>query len=318
MKALLAQWSRRLRSTPNPPPAQRATRVAAEQPGHLWALATQLPPLLPVNHEVRGQLAGEQRARQLGAGLDFEQLRPYQPGDAPKTIDWRASARLGEPYVRLYRQTQQASCTVVVDRRPGMWFGTRRRLKIVQALNLAHLHVSAANRQGMPVRLIPFPDQGEPLPQSTDRRQLAVRVDALGERVQDDGVTLASVLEELVHQSQVPGSLVVLISDFHDLDDRARTAIRQLGQTQMLRGLLIRDPAEIELPDIGIVTLQDANGARTRIDTHGRALRRELAERAAAHEAHCRKTFNELGAPLLTVLTSDEMDTLLPALVGAS
>ncbi|MFP4155237.1 MAG: hypothetical protein ACLFSG_06050, partial [Halothiobacillaceae bacterium] len=66
------------------------------------------------------------------------------------------------------------------------------------------------------------------------------------------------------------------------------------------------------------VTLQDANGARTRIDTHGRALRRELAERAAAHEAHCRKTFNELGAPLLTVLTSDEMDTLLPALVGAS
>lgn len=290
-------------------------RVTAEQPGHLWALAGQLPPLLPINHEVRGQLAGEQRAKRLGAGLDFEQLRPYQPGDAPRSIDWRASARLGEPYVRLYRQTQQAGCTVVVDRRPGMWFGTRRRLKIVQALNLAHLYVSAANRQGMPVGLMAFPDQGEPLPPSTDRKQLAVRVDALGERVDGDYTPFAAVLEELAHQQRVPGSLVILISDFHDLDERAVNALRQLSLTQVLKGFLIRDPAEIELPDVGVVTLRDAAGRTSRVDTRGSALRNARRQQAQDREALCRQAFHEIGARMLAIQTDEQMDQLLPRLI---
>lgn len=104
-----------------------------------WQLGGQLPPLASEHLPAAVWFPGDQRAVRLGQGMDFESLRAYQPGEPSHLIDWRISARTPEPVVRIFREPAQRQCHIVLDTSDSMFFGTRRQLKITQALTVAHL-----------------------------------------------------------------------------------------------------------------------------------------------------------------------------------
>ena len=101
--------------------------------------------------EIHGHHAGDWPSAILGRGLDFEESRPYGPGDDVRDMDWRTTARLGHPYVKTYHEERLPVLHLVVDRGPAMRFGTRRRLKVAQAARLAILHAFAAAEANLAV-----------------------------------------------------------------------------------------------------------------------------------------------------------------------
>ena len=138
----------RLRVQAETPVSVNAPLITAADIAGLAAQASFLA-TLPVR-EVHDHHAGDWASRWLGRGLDFEESRLYSPGDDIRDMDWRTTARTGRPYLKIYREERQPLVHLVVDRGPTMRFGTRRRLKVAQAVRVAAvLAFTAAGHNGV-------------------------------------------------------------------------------------------------------------------------------------------------------------------------
>lgn len=255
-----------------------------------WQLGAQISGLVEEGRPAATLLSGDQLARRLGQGLDFEQLRAYQPGEPASLIDWRISARAQEPMVRVFREPAQRQCHLVIDTSASMQFGTRQQLKITQALTVAHLLCAAALRQGMSVALHApaLPQRPSDYP-STSRTTLMQYLAALAEwaesrdTIQTAGGDWIGFRQRL--QSCLPeGQLVIVISDFlTDLvDEHGPLAWLPLAQRQHVLFIQIADPAEQQLPDLGAVVF--AAQPPRQVDTHRPAERERLAQLFAVRQ----------------------------------
>ena len=243
---------------------------------------------LHVARRAAGSIPGDRRAAGLGAGTELAQLRPYEPGDDVRYLDPAASARLGEPYVRLHVPERTLTTWIVLDVSPSMAFGTAGRLKFDVAegvtLVLARLAVRRAGRVG----LVTF-GAGVPRllrPRASKPGVSAVRR-ALGEGVAPDGfadpTALAVALRRVREVAGHPG-LVVVISDFRDQVGWI-PLMGALGARHSVLAVEVRDPREGEIPAVGRLAIVDLEtGERMEIDTSRRAVR----ERFAAIEAEGR------------------------------
>ncbi|MCL5059393.1 MAG: DUF58 domain-containing protein [Candidatus Thermoplasmatota archaeon] len=136
------------RAAPDAPASVHAPLIAAADMAGLAAQASLLA-TLPVR-EVHDHHAGDWASRWLGRGLDFEESRPYSPGDDIRDMDWRTTARTGRAHLKIYREERQPLVHLVVDRGATMRFGTRRRLKVAQAARVAAvLAFATAGRNGV-------------------------------------------------------------------------------------------------------------------------------------------------------------------------
>lgn len=265
----------------------------------LAALAQQAqhwqPP--PALNEVHSHRAGDWPSTVPGRGLDFEELRAYQPGDALRDINWRATARRGQPYVRSYREERQPIWHLVLDRGASMRFGTRRRLKLTQAARLAVLLAHAALRRNAAlgaslwdVRDLHLPAQhGE----AALQRLLPLFVLPAPPLSARDAAEPRRLVERLVQlrSELAPGTRLWVLSDGEALDSGACAALGALTQWTQIDWWLIEDPAEQTLPDIGVrhFARPDAPTSR-RIDTRDPAQREAFAAHWAARRAqreHC-------------------------------
>jgi len=248
-----------------------------------WQLGVQISGLVEEGRPAATLLSGDQLARRLGQGLDFEQLRAYQPGEPASLIDWRISARAQEPMVRVFREPAQRQCHFVIDTSASMQFGTRQQLKITQALTVAHLLCAAALRQGMSVALHApaLPRRSSDYP-STSRSTLMQHLATLAEwaessdPLQTAGGDWIGFRQRL--QGCLPdGQLIIVISDFlTDLvDEHGPLAWLPLAQHQHVLFIQIADPAEQQLPDVGSVVF--AAQPPRQVDTHRSAERDRLA-----------------------------------------
>jgi len=251
---------------------------------------------------------GEQASRFRGAGIDFEDLRPYQPGDDPRRIDWRVTARLRKTFVRIYGETRQAAVWVIVDRGASMRFGTRTRLKSAQAARLAALILSGANRShdALAITLL----DGErhiSHPPRAGRAPLYSALEALRAPCPPAPDTEPSRWTNLLAELEISllqGSRVWIFSDFLGLSSSDERLFERLAARADVRLGLIEDAAEMDLPQLGSIRLM-AGGAALAVDTNAAALRSAYAEYHAAHQARLQALALRLRGHLL-VARSDE------------
>jgi uncharacterized protein (DUF58 family) len=200
---------------------------------------------------VTSLLAGRHASRLRGRGLAFEELRHYQQGDDIRTMDWRATARLRSPHVRVYTEERERPVLIVVDQRSGMFFGSRRAMKSVAAAEVAALGAWRALVAGDRVGGIVF-NEDEMIDLSPHRSQTrvlrllheVVRLNrALVERTHEAAarVTLNRVLEAALRRAN-HDHLVVLISDFDGADDETRRLATLLATHNDVLSIAIYDP----------------------------------------------------------------------------
>jgi uncharacterized protein (DUF58 family) len=261
--------------------------------------------------EVHEHHAGDWPSCALGRGLDFEEARPYAPGDDLRDMDWRSTARLGHAYVKTYREERQPLWHVVVDHGPGMRFGTRRRLKAAQASRLGTLLAAAANQRGIAVGCTVWGRDDLHLPARHSEQGMLELVDAMiapcpplpGSASRGDG--LAERLHRL--RANLPrGAHVWLLTDAHDAGPEAARALGLLAVTAHLHLVWITDPVERELPALGRVEFEDRRGSVLTVDTADAALRERWAHTWASRRAAWGEQLARHGLRPLELDTAEE------------
>jgi uncharacterized protein (DUF58 family) len=269
-----------------------------------------------VGRHIHGLLPGEFRAHDRGGGTELAQVRPYEPGDDVRHIDWNVTARMTVPHVRVYVPERALTAWLLLDVSPSMTFGTadRRKADVAEgvALAIGHLATQRGNRLGIAT----FGGDRDLRLQPTGGRQglLAALVAARGDSAAYDrpelkgastpgAVTPAGALSFIGHAAP-RGGLVVVVSDFRGPRDWA-TAMAGVTSRATVLAIEIRDPREDELTDVGTLTLVDGEtGREVRVETSSRALREKFATAAAAERADLTRELRRLGARHVVLSTS--------------
>jgi uncharacterized protein (DUF58 family) len=267
---------------------------------------------LTIGRRIRGLVAGEFRALDLGGGMELAQVRPYQPGDDVRRIDWNVTARMPEPHVRVDVPERALTTWLLLDVSPSMTFGTadRRKADVAEGVAIAVAHL--ASRRGNRLGVMTFGDGalGRTPPQTGRAGLLATLAHhhdgdrlAPAEPRTAAASSPAAALRFVTHGAP-SGGLVVLVTDLRGPLDW----LPQLGAVAGRHAVLVvevRDPREDELPDVGELTLVDAEtGRELRVDTGSSGLRRRFAEAAAKDRDHVARELRRLRARHVVLSTS--------------
>jgi uncharacterized protein (DUF58 family) len=256
-----------------------------------------------------GLLQGDYRTLFRGFGLDLADLREYQYGDDVRHIDWNVTARLQTPYVREYHEDREITCWFLLDLSGSVDFGSHVK-KITLLTDFVGVLARLLTRHGNRVGAL-FYGQGVDgiLPARSGRRQVLQILHRMRGRPAaraGAGTDLRELLEaagHFIHRR----SLLFLVSDFISAPGWA-PLLGQLGQRHEVVAVRLHDPLEAELPDLGLLVMQDAEtGEQLFVDTHDRGFRRRFAEGAARREAEVRSALREAGVDALELSTEAEL-----------
>lgn len=235
---------------------------------------------------VDDSMAGAYHSVFKGRGMDFDEVREYSPGDEVRTIDWNVTARAGRVFVKKFREERELTLFLIVDISASGRFGSGPMAKRELAAEVASVLAFSAIRNSDKVGLILYTDRIERcLPPKKGRRHvLRVVRDLLSHEpagVGTDTVRALDVVNHVLHRRAV----VFLISDFQMSGDPSvtraalRRAVRQTNRRHDLIAVHVEDPREQELPNVGIVALEDAEtGEIVELDTARTAVRRRFNE----------------------------------------
>ncbi len=220
-----------------------------------------------------------------GHGIEFSEVREYQPGDPFQAIDWKVTARMRRPYVKRFVEERELAILLVIDVSASNEFGTRRALKRDLVAEVASLLALAAMRAGDPVGMLLFSDRVERYvrPARGRNRNLRLLHDLITVRPDGKGTNLELALVTAARML-TSRSLVFVISDFVGADDLAGPLLSLAGRHDVV-ALAVDDPAERTLPESGWVEVVDPEtGARAVVDLGDAVVRERLAGRSAARE----------------------------------
>jgi uncharacterized protein (DUF58 family) len=232
---------------------------------------------------VEAAFAGQYRSVFKGRGMNFEEVREYQPGDEVRTIDWNVTARLGHPYVKLFTEERELTVMLVVDVSASGNFGSVELSKRELEAEVACVLAFSAIRNNDKVGLILFSDHVELFipPRKGRTHTLRLIREILFFEPKGKGTKPAEALHYL-NRVLTRKAVVFLVSDF-----QATAYERELGITARRHDLIalpVLDPHEAELPDVGIVTFEDAEtGEQVEVDTGKASVRAAYAGLAARH-----------------------------------
>ncbi len=237
-----------------------------------------------------------------GRGVEFEEVRPYLPGDEVRDIDWNVTARLGQPYVKRFVEERELTVMLVVDVSRSMLFGTRGQEKRELAAELCALLGFAAVRQNDRVGMALVSDDVEHfVPPGRGRVHLLRILRDVLDHESARGTKLGAAARFLTRTLK-RRSLVFWISDFEDRLDAADW--RVMASRHELTALAIRDPADEQLPRAGWVLLEDLEtGKRRLVDTNSDALRRQYLDSARERRRLSEKALAEALCPVVEIRT---------------
>jgi len=257
------------------------------------------------------RLSGDVRSVYKGAGLDYEESRVYQFGDEMRLMDWRLSARSGEPHIKVFREERRPGVFMVVDRRATMRFGTRARLKATQAARVAALLAFAFRQLHTPLAGLLV--QSSPLwvSQCNDDAGVFDFINHIAKPCPpvadlEKEPCLSEILKAMLEIVN-PGSIVYLISDFRDLEDQSRALLLYLATVHHVHAIHIVDPAEIRLPDAGQLQMLSTDGSQAvLIDTADASTRDEFSNIAAQYFSARERILTGLNIPYMRVMSDCE------------
>lgn len=259
---------------------------------------------LTVLRRLDGILQGDYRGLLPGHGFEAGEARPYTPGDEVRRIDWNVTARLNEPHVRDTIADRELEATLVVDLSASMAFGTALEEKRDTALAIAgalgFLVARGGNRVAALVAAGDALDWVRPRSGRANLLGLLARIDAVG-RETGRGDLAGAI--RTAHRTAMHRGFVAVVSDFLD-DGPWEQALRALGHRHDVLAVEVVDPRELELPDVGMLTMVDPETGRKRfVDTRSSRLRGDYAAAAEAQRADIGRRIRGTGADHLTLRT---------------
>ena len=275
--------------------------------------------------QVADVLAGEYVSVFKGRGVEFDEVRPYVPGDDVRTIDWNVTARMGEPFVKRYVEERQLTLMLMADVSASQDYGSGTRSKRESTAELCALLAFSATRNDDKVGLTLFhsgiekyipPRKGQKHALRVVREVLAHGTD-LEERAEPwsfrwpvwtrgrrmrrarEATDIGKAIEFVM--SVTPRRMVCfVVSDF--IDEGYERALRSANRKHDVVAVLISDPRELELPNVGLVDLRDAETGRTRvIDTSSSTVRQEFARLARERVQSLERSLRSAGIDLVRI-----------------
>lgn len=256
---------------------------------------------------VNDVLAGEYHSVFKGQGMEFNEVRSYQPGDDIRTIDWNVTARTGHPYVKRYVEEREITVFFLVDLSGSGAFGSSKKLKNEIAAEFCALLAFSAIKNNDKVGLIVFTDTIElfiPPAKGTSHVLRLIRellFFSPGQTQKNKGTDIALALDYLGKVLHKRG-VVFLVSDF--LDQNFEKPLRVLARRHDLIAVSVTDPREHSLPDIGLLEIQDAETGKTVIvDTGSSTVRSRYSALAEKRELELSGLFRSTGIDHIRILT---------------
>jgi uncharacterized protein (DUF58 family) len=261
---------------------------------------------------VNASFAGEYHAIFKGRGIEFDEVRPYRPGDEVRTIDWNVSARTGELHVKRYIEERELTVILLVDASGSGQFGTFNRFKREIAAELAAVLAFSAISNNDKVGLLIFTDQVELFirPRKGRRHVLRLIRDLLAFQPTGRRTNLRLGLETLNHTLK-RRSIIFLVSDFLASPDSYRSILQVSNRRHDVIAVTLSDPREQELPNVGLITLEDAETGQIQwVDTGNRKFRQAFSERV--NELHLARERVFRKAKVDRINISTDSDYVIP------
>ncbi|MBT4833471.1 MAG: DUF58 domain-containing protein [Porticoccaceae bacterium] len=270
--------------------------------------------------QARQMLAGGHKSRFRGRGMDFDQVRIYQPGDDVRSIDWRVTARTQVPHTKIFSEERERPILVISDLRGPMFFGSQRLKSVVAceiSAALAWAGLAANDRAG---GLVFGPQQQVDIKSRRSHHAVLQFIHALHEyssqllEPQPDHFSLRDILEES-RRFILPGSTVFIVSDFHDLDSGCERHLFELARHGNLNFCHVYDNIETELPPPSLYAVTDGQ-QRTMLDSSNKQLRQQFVDAFNERSQHLRKLSEQLSAGLLPFNSADNVMSVLARAYG--
>jgi len=251
-------------------------------------------------------LAGEYHSVFKGQGMEFEEVRPYQPGDEVRTIDWNVTARTGEPFVKRYREERELSVMFLVDLSASGDFGSARGKKNEIAARVCALLAFSAIKNNDKVGMLIFTDEIELFvpPAKGTSHVLRVIRELLGFQPKRSQTGIANALRHLgkiTHKR----SVVFLVSDFLDAD--FSRPLRMIAKRHDLVAVTMRDRLELKMPKAGLVVWEDAEtGELVELDTSSAEVRGRFEKLAEARRREQIALFRSMNVDEIEIFTNSD------------
>jgi len=257
-----------------------------------------------------GLLQGDHRTLMRGAGLDLADLREYQHHDDVRHIDWNVTARLQQPYVRQFTEDRELSAWFLVDLSASVDFGSDRFTKRMVAREFVGVLARLLTRRGNRVGALLYGNRVDTvLPARTGRIHVLELLQRMAARPAEAAPGATDLRELLLHAHRTirRRSTIFVVSDFVSAPGWERL-LGQLAMRHEVTAVRIFDALEMDLPDIGLVTMRDAEtGEQIVVDTHNKRFRERFAAAAERRETALREALARAGVDTLELGTDDDL-----------
>lgn len=252
---------------------------------------------------VNDLFSGEYHSTFKGQGMEFEEVRQYQPGDDIRLIDWNVTARTGQPYIKKFREERELSVVLLVDASSSGRFGTRERFKSETAAELCALLAFSAIKNNDKVALIIFTDKIEKFVPPKKGRAHVLRLirEILYFKPQGIGTDISGAIQYMTKVIRRK-SVVFLISDF--LSEGFYKPLQIANNKHDVIAMKISDPRESTFENFGLIELEDAEtGEVILVDTGSSAFRKEFAARAQEDNSNLKRGFQLANLDFINIRT---------------
>lgn len=263
---------------------------------------------LSIRGVVNEVFAGEYHSVFKGRGMEFAEVREYQPGDDVRTIDWNVSARMNHPFVKVFDEERELTVMILFDASSSESFGSRNQMKGDVAIEIAALLASSAIRNNDKVGLVIFSDRIEKFVPPHKGRKHILRVVrellyfATSRDVERSTRTDIAVALEYLNQILKRRATVFLISDF--LAEGFDKDLQIANRRNDLVAIRLIDPLEERLPGVGLVEFEDLETGETLLlDTSMHEIRETVAENALTEKNKLEKAFKTIGVDYIDIYT---------------
>lgn len=257
-----------------------------------------------------GLLQGDYRSLFYGFGVDFADLREYQPEDDIRYIDWNVTARMNTPYVRQYHEDREITAWFLLDMSPSVDFGVKDNEKRTMLIEFTSVLARLLTRHGNRVGAMMFGSRIQhTVPARGGRVQVLRLINDMLKQPrlpQSTRTDLKSFFTGALHSIK-RRSLVFVISDFMS-DAEWERPLSMLSQKHEVIAIRLSDPRELELPDVGMVVMEDAEtGEQLFVDTHDAKFHKRFVEAVEQREQGLRAAFKRTGVDVMSLSTQDDL-----------
>jgi len=257
---------------------------------------------------VNDSFAGEYHSIFRGRGMEFDEVRPYLPGDEVRTIDWNVTARMGQPYVKRYVEERELTVMLLVDASGSGDFGSEGKFKRELAAEIASVLSFSATTNKDKVGLMIFTDKVELYipPRKGRRHVLRLIRELLAFEPEGDGTDIKLALDS-INQILKRRSIVFLVSDFLDEPENYKKSLHMTNRKHDVIAVDLHDPLETDIANVGLLALEDAESDEVVwVDTSDPAWRKSFAQQTDRFGAAKNKVLANAGVDQVRIHTDQD------------